>query len=241
MSRRNPQAPAEVLLHRDLSSSQQVGMLLSICHPLIQVLFSTDREAENIPGKRTLSGEARLAAENTFIKVCDRLDTILDDKARWGIDYQLKLEQQYNERHSQQIALMEAQQKAAEQQKASAAAVVAPHFRYKPALIPLEDGAWAAFLGNVEDLDSGILGVGPSPGAALKSFDDAFNGELTPAVKNWLEQHEKDLESGVKTTLPFPIDEHSKKLEQERDQAVETPPQEGPPDTGDQSDSEPKP
>ncbi len=234
MSRKRniPKAPAEVLLHRDLSTGQQINMLLPICHTMMGYLLSNEREHENIPGKKTVSGEAWIAAENTFTRACERLDEILGESARWGADFQLKLEQQYNERHDHQVKLMDAQRKAAEQQQMSAAEVISPQFRYKPSLIPLEDGRWAAFLGHLDDLDSGILGIGDCPAAALNSFNEAFRGNVSPAVKQWLAQYEKDMEAGVKTTLPFPKNENDKKLEQSGNGSVDNPASGGKIDSG---------
>lgn len=218
-----PRAPAEVLLHRDLSTSQQIGMLLPICQTMMGYLLSPEREHENIPGAKTTSGEAWIAAENTFTRACERLDEILGESARWGIAFQLRLEQQYNERHEQQVGLMAAQRAAAEQQQISAAEVVSPQFRYKPALIPMEDGKWVAFLGHLDDLESGIIGIGDSPAAALKSFNDAFKGETSPAVKQWLEQHEKDMDAGVETTLAFPKNENDTKMDPSGNRTTPTP------------------
>lgn len=221
MSRNRNHKPAEVLLHRDLSTGQQIGMLLSVSNTMLQALLNPEREHENIPGVKSMAGEAHVAAENTFIKVCERLDAILEDKRRWGIAYQLNLEKQYNEQHAASLALVNAQREMAEQQKTSAAEVTAPHFRYKPMLVKLEEGGWAAFLGDVNDLDKGILGVGADPAAALKSFDEAFAGKLSPAIVAWLKQRETDLETGVDSATPFPDIEQKHEVDEQRDRNPE--------------------
>ena len=111
--------------------------------------------------------------------------------------------------------------------------MIAPHFRYKPTLIPLEDGKWVAFLGNPEDLESGILGIGSSPGAALKDFDSAFSKDnMTAEIKKWLAQHEIDLERNVETTLPFPKNENCNTLESTGSGTPETPSSGGQDDPG---------
>lgn len=210
-------ANPEIVLHRDLSTNTQIGMLLAVCNSMKDVLLNPEREAENVPGKHLLPGEAKIAAENTFTQACERLDLILADKARWGIDYQMTLEQQFLDRHQENMALLKAQQQLAEQQRASAKAITRPHFRYKPFLIPMDDGKWVAFLGNPEDLDAGILGAGDTPQAALESFDEAFAGNLPPAVADWLKEREQDLERGLNEIKPFPIDtQNAKELDHGR-------------------------
>ena len=231
------QAPAEVLLHRDLSTNQQVGMLLSVCNTMLGALINPERDHENIPGKRALAGEAHSAAEITFIGACDRLDKIIGDSARWGIDYQLRLEQQYNERHQEQMKMLQAQQAAEMARKKSSEMVTAPHWRYKPALIPLEEGGWAAFLGDVEDLESGILGLGANPEAALANFDLAFAGKLSPAVQLWLKGREADLEKGIDKPKPFPK-ENEKEVDTDRDRPSQIAESTGPVVEGDSPDPE---
>jgi hypothetical protein len=199
-------------------------MLLSVCGNLSGVLFSDDVEHENIPGQRSIDGEAHLAATNTFIKACEKIDSILDDPKRWGIDFQLALEKQYNEVHVNQQENLKTQIAESEQRRITAAAIVLPHFRYRPALVRLEEGGWAAFLGDVNDLDSGILGLGDNPEAALASFDRAFVGEMTDEVKAWLKAHEDDIENGVETTTPFPKENNEKAMDGLGTSAVEISP-----------------
>ena len=92
------------MLHRDLSTGQQIGMLLPVCHTMMGALLNPERDHENIPGKRALAGEAHRRPKKLFA-ACERMDKILGESARWGIDYQLCLEQQYNERHQEQMLM----------------------------------------------------------------------------------------------------------------------------------------
>ena len=203
-------APAEVLLHRDLSTNTQLGMLLSVVNATGQILFTSNTEAETIPGNRLVPGEARLAAENTFMKACECIDSILDDARRWGVEYQLTLETQYAERHAEQLTFIKAQQAAEEQRKATAAEIITPHFRYKPLLVKIEeDGKWLAYLGDPQNLDTGILGYGDNPQEALVSFDAAFAGNLSPAVIGWLKQRETNLDNGNMAMPPFPKEQEN--------------------------------
>lgn len=218
----------EVILHRDLSTQSQINMLLGVISTLASVIMVPDGESSfGTAARKPLPGEAKIAAENSFIKSCERLDSIIDTPLRWGIGYQLMLEKQYNERHDESVKLLRMQQETEALRKVSVAAVTAPNFRYKPMLVPLEDGRWMAFLGDTQNLEAGIIGIGDYPAAALKSFDEAFNGNLSPAVQAWLKQHEDNLQNGVETTTPFPEqepNEHREKIvDPEGDRDAEDP------------------
>ena len=170
------------VLHRDLSTQSQLGMLLAVAGNMMGYLSREPEEAENVPGARPLPGESRLAAEATLIKTCGKIDSILDDPRRWGIDFQLSLEKMFSEQNQRSKGIAEKQQAALEAQ-------MAPHNRVRPTLFAMGDGTWVAFLGNPEDLSSGVMGSGISPLAALKSFDENFNGginQFSEAQRNTL-------------------------------------------------------
>jgi hypothetical protein len=188
------------------------------------ILLNPEREHENIPGQRSVDGEAYRAASVTFIAACDRVDKILADPERWGTAYQKALEQQYNDQHENAMAVSKAALEAEEQRKKAAEMLTSPQFRYKPLLVRLEGGGWGAFLGSTDDLDSGILGLGANPEAALANFDRAFRGQLDPKVAKWLKERESNIESGVETTTPFPKTPNAKSVDTVRDSGVEKPP-----------------
>jgi hypothetical protein len=174
-------------LHRDLSTGNQVGMLLSICGAMADLVFAEPAEPGETPGTRPeVAGEAGIAAEVTFIKACDRLDKILDDSSRWGMDYQLSLEKLFEEntRLAHQMAEKQAAALTAETEKANAQRTAAesaqtPHFIYRPMLTKSESGEWIAFLGDPKDQDTCVFGLGGCPEAAVKAFDLAFLGVLS--------------------------------------------------------------
>lgn len=227
---------AEAILHRDLSTNTQLGMLMGVCNTMLGALLNPDREAENIPGKKLFPGEAKLAAENTFIKACERIDSVLDEAKRWGIDYQLTLEQQYLDRHKEQISMMKAQQEFSNQQRKTAEQIIRPNFRYKPVLLKTEDGKWVAFLGNLDDIEAGIMGAGDNPQQALDSFDEAFAGNLSPAILEWLRVRESNLENGDASMESFPTKEQQneqERMDAEGDRDIEKPAAQSDVDLGD--------
>jgi hypothetical protein len=197
-----PAKPAEPIhvLHRDLSTQNQTNVLLSVCETMMGYLQTNSRETENIPGMRPLPGESRLAVEATLIKACERLDLILDDSSRWGTDFQIALEATFveNARFARDVAAaqtkaFQSEAEKAEAQKRAALEVQSPHFLYRPALVKLDDGQWAAYLGELGSLEPGVVGVGADPAAASRAFDLAFLGALTAEQQKVIEQRIKEL------------------------------------------------
>lgn len=144
--------------------------------------------------------EVRIALENTITAACARLDKIIGEEARWDMAFQAEVEKNYMQAQEQQNQL-------ARQQYAAAMEITSPHFRYRPTLFRLKDGSWCAFLGDINFMDLGVVGVGTSPKAAIEAFDDAFAGIINPQVLAWCAQREKNLETGTEDG-PFPNEQN---------------------------------
>lgn len=193
-----PGGPVQIL-HRDLSTQNQLGMLLAVTQTMMGYLLAPDRETENVPGKNLPSGEARVAAENTFIKSCERIDSILEDMTRWTPEYQKRVEKILEEQHAKSLDLMATQQNAA-------AEAASPHFQYRPNVLHLEEGPWIAFLGDPNDEHQRILGIGDNPAEALKDFDYQFSGGVPDKLKAWLRSRKQAIENGAEL-VPYPQDQ----------------------------------
>jgi hypothetical protein len=202
-----------VLLHRDLSTNTQLGMLIGVVNAMTGLLLNPEREAETIPGKHLMPGEAKIAAENTFTHACERIDSIVADSRRWGIEYQFAAEAQY-------VELIKAQTAAEEARRNTAAEIITPHFRFKPRVTRLEDDTWLAYLGDPANLDAALCGIGSNPQAALHAFDEAFSGNLSPEMIQRLKQRENELDG---ETAPPEKDKHEDKLDIERSEGTEDP------------------
>jgi len=200
----NPGSAPVQFLHRDLSTQNQIHMLLAVSQTMMGFLINPSREAENIPGQHSLPGEARIAAETTFIKSCSVLDAILEDKKRWTPEFQEKLEKFWQESITQSISESKARQASFEAQKLAADEVRSPHFRYRPALLMLKDGCYAAVLGDLNKPEESIAGIGDTPAEAVDQFDNVFRGEVSPEVGEWLTEREACMEAGKPHTTPFP-------------------------------------
>lgn len=181
---------------RDAATAQQVNTLLGVFGMTMSALNGMAQIDEDAPGREhILAGEPRHAVETTFIKVCAALDGILEDKARWSMEQQDLIELQRQELHLANLKFAAAQTHASEE-------ITTPHFRYRPALARSTSGEWLAYLGNVDDLDNAILGVGPTPQHALLAFDAEFTGApVSKELAEWLIKREQDLEAGNNTDL----------------------------------------
>jgi hypothetical protein len=141
--------------------------------------------------------ESEIALDKTLWSACERMQAILNDTTRWDDTFQRKIEKEYNELHELQMVAIDNQRKAA-------AEVTSPHFRYRPDLKRLVDGRWLVILGDENQLEFAVYGVGTSPQLAMESFDEAFNKGVPPAVVAWCQERETNFESGSKHTKPFP-------------------------------------
>ena len=186
----NEQAPHKKinLPQRDMVVSVQVGTLLGIIGSLYPYAASTDRQ-ESQGG--ALDGGACMAASQTIVRACDRLDRILADDDRWNMRLQDTLE-----------ALMEKMYSANHEflvkQAAAAAEGKRPSFQLRPQLVRASSG-WAAIHGDLAKLEDAIIGVGETPEAALAHFDAVFSGQSPDTVELLKEENDKakNLDAGT--------------------------------------------
>jgi hypothetical protein len=182
---------------RDSINATQIHSLLNIAGMLMPYILEPAREPENVPSSRKkIDGEAAMAAQVTFIKVCDRLDKLVEENDRWTFDVQRTLETDLSNLYQHHTTLIK-------EQIIATKAINLPHNRFRPTLYALKDGNYAAVLGSIDDLDNAIAAVGDSPAAALHAWDMLFKGELPPGLFDWLKQREAALDSG-KTPPPMP-------------------------------------
>jgi hypothetical protein len=187
-------------------------------HPMGAEPFQTPETPELTP----MDSEAKLACQKTVWSASERLQKILDDDDRWSLEFQKKTEKHFEEVAARQKEVLETQRLAAAQQIELTKEFSSPHFRYKPALCKMLDGNWLAILGDVDDINNSLIGVGPTAQIALDAFDNAFIGVLHPATQEWLRQREKNLETGG-LDAPFPKVKNNE-LDQTGNRAVNEPP-----------------
>src|SRR6267142_539925 len=202
---------AHNLPHPDSVTAAQVDTLLRVAGTLMGVLTNPMRGSENIPGDSDPDGTVKESAEATFINVCNRIDAIVTDPARFSMEFQRRIEARSEE-------ITQASLKSMESQAAAAAEIVSPHFRFRPILQKTGD-SWIAFLGDVVgDSNNAIFGVGASPAAAIIAFDQVFSGELPIGMLEWLAQREQSLNAGI----PFPSSPEKQNTNEPKTRSVES-------------------
>lgn len=137
-------------------------------------------------------GGVRDAAEVTAIAVLDRIERIMKDDSRWGMEPQDHLETALLGMVNENTAFFTAQKEASQM-------VQKPSFQHRPTLVKLATG-WAAVLGDLSVPEESIVGIGSCPAEALNDFDAVFttaqeNKELNepanmdPAADGSIEPH----------------------------------------------------
>lgn len=171
----------QLMPSRDAVTAYQTATILSIVNTMGQFLSQPDVDAANPhrPGG-ALDGGPRDSATVTFIKACERLDAILEDKSRWDMEIQRLLELQLAKLMRDQMTFLAAQ-------TAASLALNTPTYLHKPTIINAGDGNFVALLGDPDR--PACLGIGDSPEAACRDFDASFRGELTENQLKYLQEH----------------------------------------------------
>jgi hypothetical protein len=179
-----------ILPSRDSSNVTQLSALLATTQALQPYLILPPQELGTNPPP-ALDGGTVAAAATTFIKVCAKIDELLEDKSRWNLETQDAF-------YDAVIQTQEQQQKFLKTQTAAAASVMRPSYQFRPTLF-LTDGGYIAVHGDLTS--SGVvIGSGPTPEAALLDFDAAWQRR----------PDEQKVLVPVEETTP-PIEENSKK------------------------------
>lgn len=151
--------------------------------------------------------EGQIALENTLRAACERMEKLLNDDSRWDDTFQRRVEKEYDELHKLQMEMIDGQ-------RAAAAEVTSPHFRYRPELQRLRNGQWMAILGDPAQLEFAIYGIGDSAQQAMEEFDHVFRKGVPKSLAIWLERRAADITAGQETE-PFPNQEQNKHTDEQ--------------------------
>lgn len=170
---------------REMLVENQIETCLQVLECLKGYLLLHTRDVEQQPA---LDGGAVSAGVATFMKACQRIDSILDSNESWKLDGHIAISKSILDVH-------EAQKKFLQEQAASAAEVRRPSYQLRPTLLSLGAEGFAAVWGDVSTPGAALVGRGSTPKAALLDFDAAF--ERTPSEQLILmaEKNGIDLES----------------------------------------------
>jgi len=173
-----PEIPKPTLQPQENITQAQVTHLLNIFIPACNFLLADKMHEADAPGGKN-DGGARTAIENTVINVCNRFDILLAEEPRWSLANHASLEDAFKQVYSAHARMVTEQANAY-------AEINSPHHKLKPTLVKIPDGSWVAFLGDLNDINNAIVGVGDCPANAIEAFDAMFAGEVPEKLRKWL-------------------------------------------------------
>lgn len=162
----NSQKPGGWIPNRESIAEQQVNTALSMLHALMPYVLAPHRDPMNLP--KELDGGTECAAVTTFVKICSRLDAMLDDPTRWKLEDHDKLYAAILESHRVQQIFVNEQIEAAK-------VVQRPSYQLKPTLAVAPDNSYVAFWGDIKTPGAALIGRGNTPAEALADFDQSFH------------------------------------------------------------------
>lgn len=156
----------------------QFNTLLSAVNAYMAFIANARIESDDYKPGKAIDGGVMLAAEQTFVGICNRVDAMISDSSRWTMVQQQSLE-------ASAKALYEEHRKLIQDQRAAVATMQSPHVRFHPQLIYIEEQKrWAAVFGDASSAATSIIGVGPSAEDALRDFDIKFTSNIYDQTKD---------------------------------------------------------
>lgn len=172
---------------REVTTNLQIQSLLNIAGTMMGALLTPHRNFEPHHTPPELDGGCQSAAEMTFIECCNALTDIIRDKSRWSLEVTKVLE-------LQAVKLNQSHLEVLTEQKKALAAVNTPSYRFKPSLVRLQDGMYAAYLGDINLPESSLVGIGRTAEAAFHAFDELFSGRVPNSMVEYLLASEAKLQ-----------------------------------------------
>jgi hypothetical protein len=188
--------------NRENVVTQQLQNALSVMATSGSILANASRGAGGgATPSEEFPAEGKIALENTLVAACDRLDKILSDDSRWDLAIQVKLEKDFQEMRTQNLNALRMAEWADLARKRVADEMLTPHAKYRPSITRLQGGGFVAFVGNLNEPDSLIAGLGASPQEAVEAFDMVFKLGLTPEMTATLKKVDTELYGNAKTSV----------------------------------------
>lgn len=149
--------------------------------------------------RHPISGESIVAAEMLFCKACGKLEELLDDKNFLSTE-------DHDRAEKATIKMVEENTMLIKQQRLGQEWSNSPAARYQPMLVRMEDNFWTAVLGDLTNHSNMVCGIGPSPDAALKNFNDVFEGQASEPLIFYAQIREKALKQDPNAAPPAAFD-----------------------------------
>jgi hypothetical protein len=178
---------------RDAVTQHQIGMLQSIISTMGPYAWTRAVPAAGEPDEfPRLDPGVALSASLTFINACTRLDTIIEDSARWETAIHDRL---YDSIEKVQLAQVNVLKEQAE----SAKAIRRPCYQFKPILARTPD-TFIAYYGGLPDVGVPIMGTGATLEEALANFDLAFAERIDTGIPGATDPKISTTETPLPTT-----------------------------------------
>jgi len=159
---------------------QQINAIQSVALPIGSWLLGA--YANNNPSdpdafkRNPIKDEDIISAETTFILANEKLQEILKDPKLLDTEEHKTME-------TTTIAVLEENKKLIEAQERAVEWSMTPAARFEPLLVRLNAiSGWAAVFGDLNAPNSLICGVGGTPEAALKHFNEVFTGQCPEPI-----------------------------------------------------------
>lgn len=157
-------------VQEDDSTLVQLRNLVSALGALTQIQAAYP-DAEGELHKPDIDGHVKTSLDGTAIRICNRMDDLLDDRTRWAVP-----DKQATVTHEESIRQRQLQ--AAQQHLDSMRETCRPIFVLRPEVRWDRDrSVWIAIYGQGSIVDS-IVGFGTTPEEACADFDRAYKERL---------------------------------------------------------------
>lgn len=189
---------------REVTTTIQISNLLSIANTMASTLLSPRLDLDNPHHERPeLDGGSRSAVEMTLIHTCNRLSDIIQDKSRWELTVTSALELQALRLNQKSIEV-------AEEKRKAVAWLNTPSYRLKPELVRIQDGMFAAHLGNLDEPEKSLIGIGKTPESAFAAFDELFAGRIPQEMVEYLITKDEQINELKQHQQQSPLDDGRK-------------------------------
>lgn len=152
-----------VIPSREFITEQQVHIVLHAINALQPfVLTPIPEDGTTRPGS-----EGRIAADNTLVALCSRLDKIMEEESRWSMSGTVDF-------YAELAKTQKIQQEFLVEQARAAKMVTLPHYLLRPTLAR-DSLNFYAIWGDASKEGASIIGIGKTPNEAMADFDAAFD------------------------------------------------------------------
>jgi len=152
-----------VLLSIGAQTREAVATLLAIVQNIGPYVV-TRTEDDPLVGKTSITKEAGIAAEVTFMNACSQLDVIIKESTRWSNAGEHRIETALavlHEEHAKHVAT----------HAEAMARSTRPSILLRPTTVQLPSGLWVCAYSSER---GSLQGMGRSPHEAHKDFDDRY-------------------------------------------------------------------